>query len=329
MEEIYFNKSNREILLKGAYFAGIVLCSIVLYFVITKIICYVKGCELSSYQNVNHMGQDGVSIYFERIFTAFRYFWNTNMCNLMYPMNINALHFTGVGICIVLILHKVITFLRNKDFVRAAMLFSLMICIPMLVNFIVVMCSIDTVHSIMCYGQVMPFILFAWIIEKETFSSVLWNRRIYIIGSIILLLTSLVYCRFANVYYLKYCFTQNQLVSYYNTMITRIKSCKGYNAKYPITFVGDSFCDAPGDVSGSSMPEFLCDMVPLGGKVYPDMRTKEKVMRFWCGYCPTIIEPTPFERLPEVKAMSIYPNYGSIKVINNTVVIKINHLQSD
>lgn len=304
---------------------GAVLCSVILYFILTKIICCVRGCELSNYQNVNHMGQEGVAVYFERIFTAFRYFWRPMKRGEMYPMNIAVIFFVSVSGCTVLILHKVMTFLKNKDFIRATMLFSLLVCIPVLVNFIIVMCAMNTIHSIMCYGQVTTFILLAWIIEKESFHNALWNRRIYIAGSVILLLTTFVYCRFANVYYLKYCFTQNQLVSYYNTMITRIKSCKGYNARYSITFVGDSFCD----VSVRDMKEFSCDLFPLGDMMHPYMYSMKDMMRFWCGYSPTIVESKSFENLPEVMAMSIYPNDGSIRIINNTVVIKINHPQSD
>lgn len=325
IEEIYSNESNRDIFLKGIYFAGIVICAVALYFILTKIICSIKGCELSSYQNVNSMGKAGIAVYFERIFTAFRYFWHPKMRDIMYPMNTVPLYYICVGGCTVLFLYKVVTFLKNREFIRAAMLFCLMVCIPVAVNFIAVMCSIDVVHHLMCYAQVMPFVLLAWIVEKTNFNDVIWNRRIYITGSVVLLLTSLVYCRFDNVYYLKYCFTQSQLVSYYNTMITRIKSSKGYKAEYPITFVGGSFCDA----SVHAMPEFRCEMPPLGGMMYPYVYSMSNMMRFWCGYTPAIVESKPFENLPEVKAMSIYPNDGSIKVINNTVVIKINNPQGD
>ena len=321
IEEVYSDESNRTILMKGAYFAVAVICSVVLYFILTKLFCSIEGCKLSSYQNVSHMGQGDAMVYFERIFRAFRYFWHPKMRNLMYPINIIPIYYVSIGSIAILFLYKLLVLIKNREFIRAAILFFLLMCIPVSVNFIAVMCSFETVHHLMCCAQVMPFILLAWIIEKESFNNALWNKRIYIAGSVILLIVSFVYCRFDNVYYLKYCFTQSQLVNYYNTMITRIKSCKGYKAEYPITFVGNTF----GNTSVRSMPEFRCEMAPLGRMLHSyHIFSMGSMMKFWCGYSPTIVKSKPFANLPEVKAMAIYPNDGSIKVINNTVVIKIN-----
>ena len=164
IEEIYSDESNRAIFLKGMYFVGIVVCSIVLYFILTKIICSIKGCELASYQNVNLMGREGIAVYFERIFTAFRYFWHPKMRNMLYPMNIVPLYYASVGGCTVLLLYKIVIFLKNREFIRAAMLFCLIVCIPIAINFIMVMCSFKIVYCLMCCAQVMPFVLAASIV---------------------------------------------------------------------------------------------------------------------------------------------------------------------
>ena len=45
-------------------------------------------------------------------------------------------------------------------------------------------------------------------------------------------------------------------------------------------------------------------------------------VKVWTGYDPVIIEEDEFKDLPEVKMMSSYPDNGSIKVIDETVVVK-------
>ena len=42
----------------------------------------------------------------------------------------------------------------------------------------------------------------------------------------------------------------------------------------------------------------------------------------WTGYSPVIANPDDFVELDEVKLMPHYPDDGSIKVINDTVVVK-------
>lgn len=45
-------------------------------------------------------------------------------------------------------------------------------------------------------------------------------------------------------------------------------------------------------------------------------------MANWNGFNPVTIDQTEFENSPIVKNMPCYPDDGSIKVINNVVVVK-------
>ncbi|MBR1777795.1 MAG: hypothetical protein IJ752_04330 [Alphaproteobacteria bacterium] len=42
----------------------------------------------------------------------------------------------------------------------------------------------------------------------------------------------------------------------------------------------------------------------------------------WCAYSPDFARSEDFENLPEVQEIPHYPDYASIKVIRNTVVVK-------
>ncbi len=45
-------------------------------------------------------------------------------------------------------------------------------------------------------------------------------------------------------------------------------------------------------------------------------------MKNWCGYDPVTLDETEFLERDEIKQMPCYPDYGSIRVIDETVVIK-------
>lgn len=42
-----------------------------------------------------------------------------------------------------------------------------------------------------------------------------------------------------------------------------------------------------------------------------------------CGFAPPKADPEDYADLPEVQVMPCYPDYGSIQLINGTVVVKL------
>lgn len=45
-------------------------------------------------------------------------------------------------------------------------------------------------------------------------------------------------------------------------------------------------------------------------------------MKLWCGFSPIMKDAAEYEQLPEVEEMPGYPDAGSIKIVEDVLVIK-------
>lgn len=308
------------------YYLSVLFFSIVAYFIATRISLKITNISLTDYLGISSMGQDGISVYIDRLFYAYRYFINPEKLSdgtldSMFPLNILLFYRLGLFLMLLLCIFKVIKkFMNSKS--GAIQLLLLLGCVPLSINFVFVMCAPRTVHSLMVYGQVFFFVFLAWLAD-----SILCDRAdvkpvLCFICSILLLLTSLSYARYDNIVYLKEDFAQQSAISYFTTLITQIKSTEGYKDDYPVIYLN------AGAIADKSIQEssawLAIRMLPVVGGVKEVINDYSwlKFINNWCAFRPVYEEASSVEDLPEVKAMPSYPDDGSIKVINEKVVVK-------
>ena len=131
------------------------------------------------------------------------------------------------------------------------------------------------------------------------------------------------FCRFDNECYLRIHFTQAQATRYFSSLVTRIQSTKNYNSWQNVCYIGTP---NPGreDNSAEEIAEFQhIEVVPYYGfrSAVQDWVWK-KYLRIWCGYTAHEVDASYFQDNPEVQAMPRYPDEGSIKVIDDTLIVK-------
>ena len=144
------------------------------------------------------------------------------------------------------------------------------------------------------------------------------------------------YTVYANIVYFYVDIKQEQSISYFTCMESQIKSTPGYNDEYPVAIVYSPEYQTRMETNDLSMINtdfdygfYVVRSVPYrtyGTRELLVIRTdynRERFMRLWTGYNPTLISSDEFSELPEVEAMPAYPDDGSIKIINDTVVIKL------
>lgn len=145
---------------------------------------------------------------------------------------------------------------------------------------------------------------------------------IYIFGLLLLLAFSGLYCLYDNVCYVKSEFQKQRMISYYTTLITRIKSAERYQDELPVVYIN------PGKIEDSTLRDIPAFReVRLEGSLYGGAKRGingawRAFMNHWCGFSPIEGDPEKYEHLPEVQAMPRYPDAGSIRVINGAVVVK-------
>lgn len=136
------------------------------------------------------------------------------------------------------------------------------------------------------------------------------------------------YVRLDNMAYLKTDFIQRQTDSYFTTLVTQIKSVDGYKDDMPVAFIkttGDSY-----DLNDKSM--FDCNWYDRVTLYSADWNMNkwvtdyawEKYMNYHCGFAPEIVQDTSeLKELEAVKSMPCYPDDGSIKLVDNVIVVNM------
>ena len=126
-----------------------------------------------------------------------------------------------------------------------------------------------------------------------------------------------------NAAYFKADFLKVQAVTWFTVLESEIKGTEGYRDEMPVVYIGERGVE---DYSLTQMPYF--DSITLSGfeQDIADLVNNyawRAFMERHCGYAPEEIwDREAYEEMDEVKQMSSYPDEGSIKVINDVIVIK-------
>ncbi|EFB90612.1 hypothetical protein HMPREF7215_0729 [Pyramidobacter piscolens W5455] len=286
----------------------------------------VAGAQLSDYESINTFGFGGWSEYLDRAARAYREFFLPPPMKMrdMYPTaSLRWLYQAVLWFGVLLGLDRAAQLFRHKP--RRGLEFLLTLALlPLAVNFIHVMVDVKMIHSLMVYSKVFVFVGFICLLENAALDRLHYPRWIYRGGVLLMFCVTVLYCHFSNICYFKANFLQNQAIGYFTRLATRIESVPGYSPYLPVAFLND---DDKQDFNAPVIPEFeRIRLIPyLFNEKSPLINNYawKNFMRMWCDYSPIVIENVKsFEKLPEVMAMPRYPLEGSIRVVNEAVVVK-------
>ena len=296
----------------GFYYVTACVLSITIYILTVKLSCYLTNVELTSYKNINNMAKEGFFAYISRIPLAYYKFFNPND---FFPLNTKYIYRILLGIEILLSIY-----LYYKLQKQQSMKFiTLIVMIPIVCNLPLIMTeNVDRAsHTIVLLGQLFPIIFLLQLLEEKYIKQIMLMRLIsYVCIGIIIIM----YCRIANIFYLKIEFVQQRSFSYFTTLVTQIKNVDGYDDDYPVVYLNE-FKKRDKNIKGLpfmyyTIPPYFCvkDMINnYSWKIF---------VSNWLGFDPRLGKAKDFKYLPEVKDMPHYPDSGSIKIINENVVVK-------
>ena len=308
------NKKNitfKDFIKDSLYYIGFCVIVVVLYFVLVKLFLSFRHSQLSSYQNVNNMGKLGIVTYLKSIFATYFYFWNPIEFFRFYTIYVYRIIVTVLFVLIFYKSKELYKIDRNKFYLFV----FLNVIFPLSSNIVYVMVgNSGFIHILMLVGQLMlfPYLLFLFenVTEKNT-------EKAKNIGYISLFLMIFMFIRWDNVFYLKLQFVETRTKSYFTSLIAQIKNTSGYADEYPVVFINETN-KKDENIRNLPFPEFSLDFLVNLINDY----SWRSFMYNWLAYEPKYEHPEKFENLPEVKSMPHYPDYGSIKIINKTVVVK-------
>ncbi len=320
----------KEYINLGVVNAALCACFMALYFALNAIFLKTLGLQMYDYKGVNSFGRTSIAGYIGRAFTAYKRFvkpadfinYNGVSAN-MFPWGIKYYHMILVAVVAVL---AVLLIKSVKPVSKMVQLGILIAISPLFSYFIYIMVAEEDAHGGMGFGEAFMFFIAAFVVTRiRESNSGIGNsvgrfspvRVLKIASVVIIFVIAFMSARFANVCYLKAEVMQAEAINYYNTLIARIQMTEGYTEDTPIAFV------EPRKKNDSALKgDDLFDPIYLppyqNNSIINDFAWEE-TMELWCGFSPVS------GSVPEgadVAKMPCYPDDGSIKMIDGTIVVK-------
>lgn len=302
----------------------------------SKIALSITGKQMETYENLDQMGRLSMEQLIEGIIRCYKTFFKLPIIDV-YSMNPNRIVKITFLICFLVFLYTFVKVWMMKKEVYLKVLVSLVFAVlPIAVNLIIIMAiSSGTMYSIMVYEIVFVFIISIACLEAiRTCNSditAIPNKMVIdkagtllnYVTAVMLVITVITYIWFANGNYLAMEYTNQHDNAYYQTLMTQIKSVDGYHADMPITMIGKPVID-----STYTRQDMIGETFNISGKSSTNINAYSSwnIMTRVLGYDPvnrnSDEEEEYFRGLDEVNDMPCYPSSGSIKIIDDTIVIK-------
>ena len=312
-------------------FALISVGGLVLYFLLLLLSVFLTKIKLSSYAGVDAYGMTSISGYLERIIIAYADFISPQtMRYCMFPFQWRGWHLIVLVLLGLGILLNGIYLIHLKQKVVLAYYLLIAFCIPLIMNFNFIMYDDDWVHSLHQYNYVCLFLLIIILVDSGIHNSQVfinssrvhvYIKRLGMVTAIYIILIGILYVRYDNVCYLDAEMRQQQAISYFTTVISDIHNTEGYRYDIPVCFLNEKYRFVDTNHGIAEYDPIMTN--PFGyniGMTY----SWDVFMYEWCNYRPeTVIEPEdlPDKIKEEVEQLPRYPNNGSIKVIDDILVV--------
>lgn len=310
----------------GAFFrrAGVQILCVAgvmgVYFAANRFFLWKFHLQLSSYQGIDQMGVMSLSTFLERCGKAYALFFRParNAAEDMYPGTLYDVYYLLMAANLALAVRRVFRTGRT-DRLKALLQAVLPALFPLVVNFIYVMS--EEVHGLMVFGAAMPFVLLIAQLDDLERDPFRGRQALSAAATLVLAVTGVMFARYDNQCYLKDTLQQSEAMSYYTTVITRIKSAPGYTPDTEICFVNDW---SQLDPTIYDLPEM--DFIHLN--LYSHSTTeyihlyKEFFIRTWCGFEANWYWGEDPAEWPEVREMPAYPADGSVQMVRDILIVK-------
>ena len=211
--------------------------------------------------------------------------------------------------------------LRRGEAAEGALLFVLTALLPLAVNCMFLAMSKDSIHTLVIYSFIAVYILAAMLAEHLAGGASLWQRAardaVYVILAVVLL--GNVY--FANEVYLEMYLEYENAYSFYSILLSRAENTEGFESGTKLALIGRQD-NAVTTFDGKIDLGYITG--PSRGLI--NAYSRENFIRRYLGSnvpLATAEECDALAATAEFADMAEYPYYGSIKMIDGYVVVKL------
>ena len=322
--------------IKEYLFCGILaLCQLVtglgIWAILRKLTQTVKGIEAVEYKGMS----DGysVSLFPKRLVAAYQAFFGFSQEGINATLYLRVFTALIVVVTIIQIVYAIII-AKQKASIKYVSIIGL-ILLPLAMNVVYILSTSDEyqVDTLMLYGNILIFILPVIMIE--------WLEQTGNVDGIIarfvscttwlqilsLAIITLGYTYMDNAAYMKGEIAVEQATAYFTELVANIKATDGFDDDMEIVFVGwdkledatNAKVDADDQLEAIKLEKFprFTDIITYGGSRY--------FMQEHLGFGNDLLieDDGTIAAQADVQAMPTYPDDGSIKVLDNKIIVKL------
>lgn len=309
----------------GLHYCVAIILGLLFYFLFLKASLAVYGTELSSYQGVGEMGHIALQDLPGLVWEAFYCFCMLPLkdyCGLASMKLIKVVYLLLCGASVLIIGYLLLRKIKKLSII----LFVVILCLlfPIAVNFIVIMCPDSWIYTLMVYSFVLlgcvPVILLECFPKQEAATKT-WQL---VFGKGIRLLVAVLICCYAyqtNVNYTALHFSNRQVENYLNSLVVQVRMTEGFTTEKEWAFLGN--------IEDPLLNCYWQYEISYGGAEFTQGMLQRYSIGDWIsnyyGYIFPVAEDTKIADLRQreaVRNMPCWPDEGSIKIIEDTVVVK-------
>ena len=315
------------------YYIINIFVGLALYLVILQATLWFTGVKLLSYAHTDTYGIVPILEYLERLKLSYLLFFDPYICSSanMFPFQWNGWYKILLIVNVLLCALVVITFFRTRKKETRFQFYMLILLLPCALNSNVLLYGWKPLHSLHVYHQFVMFFLPILLLKSiegiPNFSlqniSTSFVKTLHVVTVFIMFIFVILYVRYDNYCYMLSELRLSQAISYFNTLSTRIMTLKDYREEYPVVFINEVEKRSHADTITIRQNSDFPVTNPYG---YPFVNSyaesSRAFIKHWCGFTPEFADAKKFENNSIVQSMPRYPDDGSIKIIDNTIVVK-------
>ena len=203
--------------------------------------------------------------------------------------------------------------LRGKSALHTALLLVLLLLLPLSVCCMFLIMSQDSIHTLVLYSFVCVYLLMALTAERI-------ELRAEGFLALALACVTLGNVYFANMCYLKMQLLTENAVAFYTTLTTRVMSTEGFDENTALALVGRQ------ENLLHRFPELDTELFMGVNRELVNIYSRENLLRFYLGQDLPFAEEAAAQALendPRVLAVAEYPYDGSVRKIDDVIVVKL------
>ena len=329
--ELFTDKPIEQIIKRGLIYIGIIVASLVFYYLIMMVLLAVKGMTLSSYQGFDTVNPLDFAGFFSKIPQASKAFWEyfraSPFSTRFYQViQVLFLFLAGGAMAYLIVASKLY---RNWG---KGLLLLLGVCLlPLALNFVTILVQEGTVHALMIYSFVL-LLVFSLKIVEMAMQKMIQNQSsdwLVLHFSSAVMAGLLIWNNFcvSNMAYLRLQVCYENSFALANRIVARIEELDGYSAQFPVAVVGE----ASWDLYGGTVEKFA-QINSLTGtndrllySIEPHIRTRTFIEHYIGLHMPSLNREQKelLNNSDQIKELPSYPQSGSIVIYDGIIVVKL------